>query len=233
HQHPLVPGEHSVLADRLADLVAEELEEVRRAESGVVASELEDCRLTALAALHRGKAPPPDMTGLSSIVSPSRTTWSAVTRSSPQITRPVSRIMSSSRRMSFTPRLRPTSSARRGFLRRTFIPARRSRPREPGGALDLADLSQVDPVVMGLQLPPLGEIELAEAEVLERERARVERRELLDRLAAALARCAHRREQLGERLAARGPDDRGRLGIARRRPPKRLERGAVRSGNPR
>jgi hypothetical protein len=64
-----------VLANRLADLVAEELEEVRCAERGVVAPELENSRLPALAALHRGSGrPPPDITGRSSIVASSRTT---------------------------------------------------------------------------------------------------------------------------------------------------------------
>src|SRR5437588_5731167 len=135
------------------------------------------------------------------MVSPSRTTWSAVTRSSPQITSTVSGRMSSSRRMSFTRRLPATSTSRRGFLRMTFMPVRPSRAREPGRVLDLADLCEVDPVVMGLQLPPLGKIEVAEAEMLERQWAWIDRRELLDRLAAALARGAHRRSELGDRLA--------------------------------
>src|SRR5499433_525446 len=200
HQHRLVAREHPVLADRLADLVTEELEEVRGAERGVVAAQLEDGRLPALAALHREPALPPDMTGRSSIVSPSRTTWSAVTRSSPQITRTVSGMMSSSRRMSLTRRLPATSTSRRGLRRMTFT-SLRSRPWKSGRALDLANLYQVDAVVMGLQLPPLREIELAEPEVLELQRTRVERRELLDRLAAALAGGAHRREELGDRPA--------------------------------
>src|SRR5439155_22408554 len=159
--------EHAGLADRLADLVAEELEEVRRTERGVVAPELEDRRLAALAALHRERARPPDITGRSSMVSPSRTTWSAVTRSSPQITSTVSGMMSSSRRMSFTRRLPATSTSRRGFLRMTFMPAPPSRAWKSRRVLDLADLHEVDAVVVGLELPPLGEIELAEPEVLE------------------------------------------------------------------
>jgi len=53
-QHELVLGEHPVLPDGLADLIAEELEEVRRAECGVVTPQLEHGGLTALAALHRG-----------------------------------------------------------------------------------------------------------------------------------------------------------------------------------
>src|SRR5580765_1360675 len=119
-QYRFVAREHPVLADRLADLVAEELEEVRRAERGVVAAQLEDGGLPALATLHREPALPPDITGRSSIVSPSRTTWSAVTRSSPQITSTVSGMISSSRRMSFTRRLPTTSTSRRGFRRMTF-----------------------------------------------------------------------------------------------------------------
>src|SRR6267143_658854 len=144
-------------------------------------------------------------------------------RSSPQITSTVSGMMSSSRRMSFTRRLPATSTSRRGFLRMTFMPVRLSRAREPGRALDLADLREVDPVVVGLQLPPLGEIEIAEADVLERQWAWIDRREPLDRLAAALARGAHRRDELGDRLAVLGPDDRGRIGPAGRRRGERLE----------
>ena len=53
-QHRLVLREHVVLPDRLANLIAEELEKVRSAERGVVTPELEDRRLPALAALHRG-----------------------------------------------------------------------------------------------------------------------------------------------------------------------------------
>src|SRR5207237_6040128 len=101
---------------------------------------------------------------------------------------------------------------------------------EPGRVLDLADLCEVDPVVMGLQLPPLGKIEVAEAEMLERQWAWIDRRELLDRLAAALARGAHRRNELGDRLAVLGPDDRGRIGPAGRRRGERPERRQIGGG---
>src|SRR5262249_1205011 len=121
-QHRLVLGEHVVLPDRLAHLVAEELEEIRGAERGVVASGLARARLPALATLHRGSAPlPPDITGRSSIVASSRTTWSAVTRSSPQITSTVSGRMSSSRRMSLTRRPPATATSRRGLRKMTFM----------------------------------------------------------------------------------------------------------------
>src|SRR4030095_2801240 len=153
--------------DRLADLVAKELEEVRRAERRIMAAQLEDGGIAALAHLHRAPWPPPDMTGRSSIVSPSRTTWSAVMRSSPQITSTVSGMMSSSRRISFTRRLPATSTSRRGLRRMTFTRGRPSRARDPGRALDVADLGEVDAVVLGLELPPLGEIELTQPEVLE------------------------------------------------------------------
>src|SRR5437899_11976208 len=109
-------------------------------------------------------------------------------RSSPQITSTVSGMMSSSRRMSFTRRLPATSTSRRGLRRMTFTPARPSRARKSRRALDLADLHEVDAVVVGLELPPLREIELAEAEVLKLQRRRVERHDLLDRLSASLAR---------------------------------------------
>src|SRR5207245_8835753 len=99
HQHGLVPREHLVLADRLADLITEELEEVRRAEGRVVTPQLDDGRVTALAALHRELGLPHDITGRSSIVSPSRTTWSAVLRTSPQFTSKASRMMCSYHRI--------------------------------------------------------------------------------------------------------------------------------------
>src|SRR5437867_7799935 len=74
-QHELVLREHPVLPDGLADLIAEELEEVRRAEGGVVTAQLENGRLTALAALQSGSSRlPPDITGRSSMVASSRTT---------------------------------------------------------------------------------------------------------------------------------------------------------------
>src|SRR6266480_2775170 len=70
-EHVLVAREHAVLPDGLADLVPEEVDEVRRTEGGVVAPQLEDRGLTALPALHTA---PPLMTGRSSIVSWSWTT---------------------------------------------------------------------------------------------------------------------------------------------------------------
>src|SRR5439155_2004806 len=51
-EHVLVLLEHAVLPDRLADLVAEEVEKIRSAEGGVVAAELEYRRPAALPALH-------------------------------------------------------------------------------------------------------------------------------------------------------------------------------------
>src|SRR5262249_41743957 len=228
-QHGLVSREHPVLADRLADLIAEELEEVRRAERRVVAPEPEHGRLSALAALHRTRPLPPDITGRSSIVSPSRTTWSAVTRSSPQITSTVSGMMSSSRRMSFTRRLPATSTSRRGLRRMTFTATGPSRARKSRRALDLADLREMDAVVVGLQLPPLRETGFTEAEVLELERTRIDGAELLDRLTAALARGPHRRQELRHRLPALGPHDLGRIrraGAGQSR--ERLEGGEVR-----
>src|SRR6266478_41540 len=50
HQHGLLGREHPVLADRLADLIAEELDEVRLAEGGVVPPELDDRPTAALPA---------------------------------------------------------------------------------------------------------------------------------------------------------------------------------------
>src|SRR5438093_7836912 len=145
------------------------------------------------------------------MVSPSRTTWSAVTRSSPQITRTVSGMMSSSRRMSFTRRLPATSTSRRGFRRMTFTPVPVSRPGESGRALDLADLHEVDLVVMRLQLPPLGEIERAEPKVLELQGPRIVRRELLDRLTPPLPGGRHLRRSLPDGLPRPGPTTPGAL----------------------
>src|SRR5262249_48957524 len=116
-------------------------------------------------------------------------------------------MMSSSRRMSFTRRLPATSTSRRGFRRMTFTRVRPSPARESRRRLDRADLREMETVVMRLQLPPLGQIELAEAEVLELQRSRIDRAELLDRLAASLADSAHGREQLADRPALLGPDD--------------------------
>src|SRR5229473_1896962 len=87
HQHTLVAREHAVLADRLAHLVAEELQVVVDAKGGVVAPQLDGGAVAALAALH---ARPPDITGRSSMTSSSRSSWSAVTRSSPRMTSTVS-----------------------------------------------------------------------------------------------------------------------------------------------
>src|SRR5690348_16003714 len=137
-------------------------------------------------------------------------------------------MMSSSRKMSFTRRLPATSTSRRGLRRMTFTAVRPSRARESRRALDLADLGEMDAVVVRLQLPPLREIELTEPEVLELERTRIDGAELLDRLAAALARGPHRRQELRDRLAALGPDDLGRVrraGAGQSR--ERLERGEV------
>src|SRR4029450_5170228 len=104
HEHALVPFQHAVLADRLPHLVAEELQEVGRAEGGVVPSQLQHGGAPALATRHP-RPPPPALPGPLSIVSPSLTTWSAVTSSSPRITSTVSGRISSSRSTSFTRRL--------------------------------------------------------------------------------------------------------------------------------
>src|SRR5213078_2711398 len=163
HEHVLVLVEHAVLPDRLTDLVPEEVEKVRGAERGVVAAQLEHGRPPALAALH---CAPPLITGRSSIVSPSRTTWSAVISSSPRITRTVSGRMFSSRRTSFTRRPPSISTSRRGFRKMTFTGSSRaarrgralpSRPRKPRRAPDVTNLGEMDPVVSGLELPPLRE----------------------------------------------------------------------------
>src|SRR5206468_1033094 len=146
------------------DLIPEEVEKVRSAEGGIVTAQLEHRRPTALPALHRA---PPDMTGLSSMVSASRTTWSAVMSSSPRITRTVSGRMSSSRSTSFTRRPPATSTSRRGFRKMTFTGSLRasrcglplpSRLREPPRTLHVADLREMDPVVPlaghGASVPP-------------------------------------------------------------------------------
>src|SRR2546425_889600 len=120
-QDLLLAAEHPVLADRLRDLLAKELLEVRRAEGGVVPRQLEDGLTSALAALHwillaLALALPPDMTGRTSSTSSSPTTSSAVRRSLPRITSTVLGRMSSSRSTSLT-RLRPDSSTSRLGLR--------------------------------------------------------------------------------------------------------------------
>src|SRR5439155_1382255 len=80
HEDRLVAREHPVLVDRLRNLLLEELDEVRRAERGIVAPELERGGAPALPALH---PPPPDMTGRTSRTSSSPTTVSLVRSSSP------------------------------------------------------------------------------------------------------------------------------------------------------
>ncbi len=74
----------------------------------------------------------------------------------------------------------------------------------------------MDAVVLRLEQPPLGEIEVAEAEVLEDQPPRIERRQLLDGCPAPLAGGLDGREQLGNGLAVLRPDDRGRLAGSRR-----------------
>src|SRR3989449_9633129 len=145
---------------------------------------------------------PPLMTGLSSMVSASRTTWSGVISSSPRITRTVSGRMSSSRRTSFTRSPPAISTSRRGFRRMTFIGSPRpSRLRKPGRALDVADLGEMYRVVSSLELPPLREVEIAAVGVLETELARIQRREPLDGLSAPLARGLHGCDQLADHLS--------------------------------
>src|SRR5436309_11751889 len=148
-------------------------------------------------------------------------------RSSPQITSTVSGKISSSRRMSLTRRLPVTATSRRGFRRMTFTGVPRLAPRKSGRALDLADLRELDSIVLGLEDPPLGEVQFTQAEMLERERARIERRELLYRLSAPLARGLHRGDQLADRLAVLRPDDRRRLCRPRRRRGQGSERGEI------
>src|SRR5207244_5174769 len=75
HEDVLVFLEHAVLPDGLTDLIPEEVEKVRSADGGIVAAQLEHRRPTALPALHRA---PPDLTGLSSLVTdPRRTSWAS------------------------------------------------------------------------------------------------------------------------------------------------------------
>src|SRR5262249_56057026 len=121
HSHGLVEAEHAVLANSLGDLLAEELQEVRRAEGRVVTRQLDDRARPALAALH--EALPPDITGRTSSSSPSPTTSSAVRRSLPRITSTLPGGMSSSRSTSLT-RLRPGSSPSRLGLRRLIFTPR-------------------------------------------------------------------------------------------------------------
>ena len=67
------------------------------------------------------------------------------------------------------------------------------------------------PVVMGLQHPPLPEIQVAEREVAPPERAGIDGGEALERLPAALARGPHVVQELADRVALLGAHDRGRL----------------------
>src|SRR5262245_26480916 len=140
------------------------------------------------------------------------------------MTSTVSGITSSSRRISFTRRLPGNSTSRRGLRSTTFMsivasppwrlrPRRRAplRLRESGRGLDLAELSQMHALVRGLQLPPLGEVEITEAEVIERQPARIDGGQLLDGLAAPLARGLEGGDQLTDRLALPWPDHGRRL----------------------
>src|SRR5438132_8084771 len=120
------------------------------------------------------------------------------------MTRTVSGRMSSSRSTSFTRRLPASSTSRRGLRSTTFIA---SRPRESRRRFHVAELLQMSRLVARLQPPPLAEVHLAEAEVLERQPARVAAGQPLDRLAAPQASCLHRRDQLGDRLAVSRPHE--------------------------
>src|SRR5205085_3910022 len=77
-QHGLVVMEHAVLVDGLADLLAEELQEVGRAECRVVPPQLDGGGPTTLATLHASTPAPPDITGRISSSSSSPTTVSVV-----------------------------------------------------------------------------------------------------------------------------------------------------------
>src|SRR5215470_8257961 len=100
--------------------------------------------------------------------------------SSSRMTSTVSGKISSSRSTSFTRRLPATSTSRRGLRSITFTVLL---PRKARRRLDLAELLQVAEIVARLQPPPLAQIHLAQAEVLEGERARIAAREALHRLA--------------------------------------------------
>src|SRR2546428_756730 len=153
--------------------------------------------------------------------------------SSPRITRTVSGRMSSSRSTSFARRPPATSTSRRGFRKMTFTGSPRasrcvplpSRLREPPRALHVADLSEMDPVVPGLKLPPLREVEIAEAKVVEAQRAWIHRPELLHGLSAPFSRGPHGRDQLADRFIRRRPHHRRRV-----RRPRRI--GPVGAGTP-
>src|SRR5712692_4318649 len=160
--------------------------------------------------------------------------------SSPRITRTVSGRMSSSRSTSFTRRPPATSTSRRGFRKMTFTGSPRasrcgvplpSRLREPPRALHVADLREMDPVVPGLKLPPLREVEIAEAKVVEAQRAWIHRPELLHGLSAPLSRGPHGRDQLADRFTRRRPHHLRRVRRPRRIGRERRERREV--GRPR
>src|SRR6266700_2225861 len=78
-------------------------------------------------------------------------------------------------------------------------------------ALDLTELAEMDAIVLRLEQPPLGEVEIAETEVLENQPLGVEARQLLNGRPAALTGGLHGRDQLTDRLPVLGPDHRGRL----------------------
>src|SRR5262249_12630116 len=215
YQDPSVAREHAVPVDGLADLLREELDEVRRAERCIVAPQLERGGPSALPALHRS---PPDITGRTSRTSSPPTTVSLVKSSSPRITSTVPAKMSSSRSNSFTRRVPFTAISRRGLRRMTFIGAkrdRRSRAREPGRRLQGAELPQVVGIMVGLQLPPLRQIELTEPRVGPPERARVASVQPLDGLATAFARRGERADQLVKLVARLGTHGRRCLGSPR------------------
>ena len=97
-----------------------------------------------------------------------------------------------------------------------------------GRRLDGAELLEVIGVVVGLQHPPLAQIHLAEPSVGPAERPRIDLREALDRLPAALARRAHGGDQLVGAPARLGSDHRGRLGGTGRSRGHRGKRAKVR-----
>src|SRR5438034_111456 len=102
----------------------------------------------------------------------------------------------------FRKKSRKSGAQKAALWRRSSSTAapRASRLRKPRRTLDVADLGEVDRVVSALKLPPLREVEITEAEVLEAERARIDGRELLDGLSAPLPRGLHGRDQLAQRL---------------------------------
>src|SRR3989442_11964948 len=92
----------------------------------------------------------------------------------------------------------------------------RSRRRKSSRALDVAELAEMDAVVLRLEKLPLAEVEIAQAGVLEDQSLRIERGELFNRGPAALAGGLHRRDQLSDWLAVLGPHHRRRVGGSRR-----------------